>query len=113
MELQNDDCNSLEPLRYGNPKEFPVVLLASHQGLGARIEWLTKLLEVASGIFCGSLSPQKVDKVSSRINQFMHDEKRDFLRHQMDDGTQLGKIVIHNFSWKMQFCFSDSNHWRI
>ena len=64
---------------------------------GGRIEWLTKLLEVASGIFCGSLSPQKVDKVSSRINQFMHDEKRDFLRHQMDDGTQLGKIVIHNF----------------
>ena len=88
MELQNDDCNSLEPLHYGNPKEFPVVLLASHQGLGARIEWLTKLLEVASGIFCGGETlPQKDDIV----NQFMHDEKRDSLRHQMDDGTQLGK----------------------
>ena len=93
--MQNgaDDCKSLE-LRYGNPKEFPVVLLASHAE-GGGVEWLTDLLEVASGIFCGRVLQQQQSKElpTPTSNQFiakMQNEKRDFSKHYIDDGTRLG-----------------------
>ena len=89
--MQNgaDDCKSLE-LRYGNPKEFPVVLLASHTE-GGGVEWLTDLLEVASGIFCGRLlQNEEIPPTSNQFIAKIQNEKRDFSTHCMDDGTHLG-----------------------
>ena len=52
------DLHMIRPqVTYGKPEQFPIVLLASHDGGGS--DWLAKILEVISGYYCGIDDNQK------------------------------------------------------
>ena len=53
---KDPDCQNMQ-VTYGKPEQFPVVLLASHDGGGS--DWLAKFLEVVSGYYCGIDDNQK------------------------------------------------------
>ena len=53
---KDPDCQNIQ-VTYGKPEQFPVVLLASHDGGGS--DWLAKFLEVVSGYYCGIDDNQK------------------------------------------------------
>ena len=53
---KDPDCQNMQ-VTYGKAEQFPVVLLASHDGGGS--DWLAKFLEVVSGYYCGIDDNQK------------------------------------------------------
>ena len=53
---QDPACQNIQ-VTYGKPEQFPIVLLASHDGGG--FDWLAKFLEVISGYYCGMDDNQK------------------------------------------------------
>ena len=62
-QMQSNSQCSFVTVRYARPQELPVVLLATHEGGG--FDWLRRLLEVATGFFCGIEDKQKQESGSS------------------------------------------------
>ena len=51
------NCRHFADLRYGSLQQFPVVLLATHEGSGA--DWFRKMLEISTGYFAGIEDKQR------------------------------------------------------
>ena len=67
---KDPDCQNMQ-VTYGKPEQFPVVLLASHDGGGS--DWLAKFLEVVSGYYCGIDDNQKqvcIQHLTIHFDQF-------------------------------------------
>jgi hypothetical protein len=76
-------------LRYGLPEELPIVLLAGHEGGG--LDWTRKIIESASGFFCGIDNKQQQMELNLGLGSGydIFDKVRDDANHDVDDGTQL------------------------